>query len=339
MVDGIEVGEIGGVASVAVVVQAATSSIQTIDSAKRRNTRAELYPWLSLVLAGVSLAGPVETATLLISCPDRPGIVAAVSGFLYERGANIVHADQHVDRQASLFLQRVEFDLAGIDLPDLEKGFRAVAERFGMTWDLRRSDHVTNVAVLCSREPHCLVDLLARWETGELPGRPVAVVSNHPDHAPVAARHGLPYFHLPVTPENKGSQEQRLVGLLEELDVGLVVLARYMQILTNRVVDRYPNRIVNIHHSFLPAFAGARPYHQAHSRGVKVIGATAHYVTEELDEGPIIEQDVVRVSHRDDVEDLVQKGRDLERVVLARAVRLHLEHRVLVYGNKTAVFA
>lgn len=276
---------------------------------------------------------------MLITCPDRPGIVAAVASFLYESGANIVHADQHVDREESLFLQRVEFDLDGIDLERIRLGFSEVAERFAMKWSLHRSDEATNVAVLCSREPHCLVDLLARWETGELPGRPVAVISNHSTHAPVAARHGLPYYHLPVTADTKPAQEEKLLGVLEELNVGLVVLARYMQILTERVVARYPNRIINIHHSFLPAFAGARPYHQAHGRGVKVIGATAHYVTVDLDQGPIIEQDVTRVSHRDDVDTLIQKGRDLERVVLARAVRAHLEHRVLVYRNKTVVFA
>ena len=282
---------------------------------------------------------PSSTATLLLSCPDRPGIVAAVAGFLLEEGANIVHADQHVDREEDLFLQRVEFDLEGIDLDELTGRFERIATEFGMRWSLRTSTEPTRVAVLVSRQPHCLIDLLGRWEMGELPGTPVAVISNHPDHADLVAHFDVPYHHLPVEPGRRAAQEARLLEALDDAGADLVVLARYMQILSPAVVDAHPNRIINIHHSFLPAFAGGRPYHQAHERGVKVIGATAHYVTAELDEGPIIEQDVTRVSHRDEVPDLVQKGRDLEKVVLARAVRAHLEHRVLVYRNRTAVFA
>jgi formyltetrahydrofolate deformylase len=282
---------------------------------------------------------PRATATLLITCPDRPGIVAGVAGFLLEEGANIVHADQHVDREEDLFLQRVEFDLEGIDLDGLTGRFAKVAGHFDMRWSLRTSIEPTRVAVLVSRQPHCLTDLLARWEMGELPGKPVTVVSNHPDHADLVGHFGVPYHHLPVEKDKKAEQEARLLEVLDDAGADLVVLARYMQILSPEVVDAYPRRIINIHHSFLPAFAGGRPYHQAHERGVKVIGATAHYVTAELDEGPIIEQDVARVSHRDEVLDLVQKGRDLEKVVLARAVRAHLEHRVLVYRNRTAVFA
>jgi formyltetrahydrofolate deformylase len=207
-----------------------------------------------------------------------------------------------------------------------------------MEWSLRRSSEPARVAVLVSQLPHCLSDLLARWEVGDLPGTPVAVISNHPDHAELAAHHEIPYHHLAVTPENRARREQEMLEVLAAASVDLVVLARYMQVLSPVVLDRYPNRIINIHHSFLPAFTGGKPYHQAYERGVKVIGATAHYVTAVLDEGPIIEQDVARVSHRDEVADLARKGRDLEKVVLARAVRAHLEHRVLVYRNRTAVF-
>jgi formyltetrahydrofolate deformylase len=279
-----------------------------------------------------------STATLLITCPDRPGLVAAVAGFLADRSANIVHADQHVDRNESLFLQRVEFDTGELDLDRLAAEFRPLAGRLGMSWSLRRSDAIPRVAILVSRQGHCLIDLLARWQMDELPGMPVLVASNHADHRAIVSHFGVPYHHLPVTPETRDRQESALVDLLADHAVDLVILARYMQVLSPTVVDRYPSRIINIHHSFLPAFAGGRPYHQAHERGVKVIGATAHYVTPVLDEGPIIEQDVIRVSHRDEVADLVQRGRDLEKTVLARAVRLHLEHRVLVYRNKTVVF-
>ena len=283
---------------------------------------------------------PLGTGILLISCPDRRGLVAGVSDFLFSHGANILHADQHTDQEEGIFLQRVEFELDGMDVPpeDVAMAFASVADRFGMRWMHRRSLDRPRVALLVSSEPHCLWDLLVRWRMGELRGDIALIVSNHPDHADAAASFGLPFHHLPVDPESRPQQELELVSLCEEQRVELVVLARYMQILTSTVVDRFPNRIINIHHSFLPAFTGGRPYHQAHERGVKVIGATAHYVTEKLDEGPIIDQDVVRISHRDTVDDLVEKGRDLEKVVLARAVRLHLDHRVLVYGNKTVVF-
>jgi formyltetrahydrofolate deformylase len=280
----------------------------------------------------------MATATLLITCPDRPGLVAAVAAFLAERDANIVHADQHVDRSGGLFVQRVEFTADGHDLEVLATEFGDVARHHDMTWDLHTSDVAPRVAILASREPHCLVDLLGRWDAGSLPGAPVLVISNHPDHAGIVGHYGIPYHHLPVRPETKAEQEERMLGVLADADVDLVVLARYMQILSPAVVDAYPGRIINIHHSFLPAFAGGRPYHQAHDRGVKVIGATAHYVTADLDEGPIIDQDVTRVSHRDDVGDLIRKGQDLEKVVLARAVRLHLERRALIVGTKTVVF-
>lgn len=277
------------------------------------------------------------TATLLISCPDRPGLVAATSTFLAERGANIVHADQHTDQEAGLFLQRVEFELDGLDPATLGPEFEPIGRELGMDWQLHLPQR-SRLAVLSSKEPHCLLDLLARQQMGELAGEIAVVISNHPDHKLFAQLAGVPFRHLPVTPETKLDQEQAILDLFDEFSVDSVVLARYMQVLSNLFIESVPGRIINIHHSFLPAFAGGKPYHQAHARGVKLIGATAHYVTADLDEGPIIEQDVARVSHRDSVEVLQRKGRDLEKVVLARAVRHHLEHRVIVYGNKTVVF-
>jgi formyltetrahydrofolate deformylase len=280
------------------------------------------------------------TAVLLLSCRDRKGLVAAVSDFLYRHGGNIVHADQHTDREEDIFLQRVEWQLAGFAIrrDDIEAAFRPIAERFEMEWSLRFSDEIPRVAILVSKLHHCLYDLMARWRLGELRAEIPLVISNHPDAAPIAAEFGSAFHHLPVTPETRAAQETRLTALLDEQRIDLVILARYMQVLSDDVVRRYPQRIINIHHSFLPAFAGARPYHQAHERGVKIIGATAHYATPELDQGPIIDQDVTRVSHRDSVDDLVRKGRDLEKTVLARAVDFHLRNRIVVYGNKTVVF-
>jgi formyltetrahydrofolate deformylase len=282
----------------------------------------------------------VATAVFLITCPDRPGLVAAVANFVAGHGGNILHADQHTDAATGVFFQRVEFDLDGFPLArdEIAPAFAPVAADLGMEVRVAFRDDVPRVAILASREPHCLTDLLARFAVGEMPAELRMVVSNHADHRATVEFYGLPYHHLPVTPETKPAQEAALGTLLEADAIDLVVLARYMQILSDDFVDRFPNRIINIHHSFLPAFVGARPYHQAHARGVKVIGVTAHYATAELDEGPIIDQDVVRISHRDAVEDLIRKGRDLEKVVLARAIRAHLEHRVLVYGNKTVVF-
>ncbi len=297
------------------------------------------------------------TATLLISCRDQKGLVASVSDFLYRNNGNIIHADQHTDPSTSLsegvrspsdragqeegvFLQRVEWQLAGFAVlrEGIAEAFRPIAERFGMTWSLHFSDHVRRVAVFASALPHCLYDLLARWRMGEFRADIPLVVSNHPDLRPVAQQFGVDYLHVPVTPKTRAAAEARILEDLGARGIDLIVLARYMQVLSDGFVARYPNRIINIHHSFLPAFAGARPYHQAHERGVKIIGATAHYVTAALDQGPIIEQDVARVSHRDSVADLVRKGRDLEKVVLARAVDLHLRNRIVVYGNKTVVF-
>lgn len=285
--------------------------------------------------------GAVATAVLLITCLDRPGLVAAVANFIAGQGGNVVHADQHVDDMTRVFFQRVEFDLDGFPLGRDEIGpaFARVAEPLGTQFRVAFSDSVPRVALLVSREPHCLTDLLARWAAGELAADVRVVVGNHPDHEATARFYGMPYHHLPVTPQTKPAQEAALQAVLDDQQIDLVVLARYMQVLSDRFVACRPNRIIDIHHSFLPAFVGPRPYHQAHSRGVKLIGVTAHYATAKLDQGPIIEQDVVRISHRDTVADLIRKGRDPEKVVLARAIRYHLEHRVLVYANKTVVFA
>ncbi|HOK44650.1 MAG TPA: formyltetrahydrofolate deformylase [Bryobacteraceae bacterium] len=281
-----------------------------------------------------------NTAILLIDCPDRKGIVAAIANFLYEHGANILHADQHQDNDLGLFFMRVEWSLDDFDLPaeELPAAFEPVAERFEMRWRVEYSGVRPRVAIFVSRYLHCLMDLLHRHQTGELACDIPLIISNHPDAAPLAAFHGIPFHHVPVEKDKKAEAECRQLELLEKCGVDLIVLARYMQVLSPGFVARYPQRIINVHHSFLPAFSGARPYHAAFQRGVKLIGATSHYVTEILDDGPIIEQDVIRVSHRDQLKDLIQKGRDLERVVLSRAVRWHLEHRILVYGNKTVVF-
>ena len=280
------------------------------------------------------------TAVLLLSCRDQKGLVAAVSDFLYRHNGNIIHADQHTDQEEGVFLQRVEWELADFAIPRVEisQAFAPIAERFDMTWRLHFSDYVPRIAIFVSKLPHCMYDLLARWRMREFRAEVPLVVSNHPDLRPIAEEFGAAYRHVPITPETKAVQEERLRETLAEERIDLIVLARYMQILGDELVKHYANRIINIHHSFLPAFAGARPYHHAHERGVKIIGATAHYVTPELDQGPIIEQDVARVSHRDSVADLIRKGRDLEKVVLARAVDLHLRNRIVVYGNKTVVF-
>ncbi|MEX2225336.1 MAG: formyltetrahydrofolate deformylase [Dehalococcoidia bacterium] len=280
------------------------------------------------------------TAVLLISCRDQKGLVAAVSDFLYRNNGNITHADQHTDREENVFLQRVEWELEGFAIPrdDIASAFQPIAVRFGMEWTLRFSDYVPRLAILVSKLPHCLYDVLARWRLGEFEAEIPLVISNHEDARPIVEGFALRYEVLSVTPEAKREQEHRIAALIDAERVDLVILARYMQILSDEFVSRYPNRIINIHHSFLPAFAGARPYHQAHERGVKIIGATAHYATRDLDQGPIIDQDVTRVSHRDSVDDLVRKGRDLEKIVLARAVDLHLRNRIVVYGNKTVIF-
>jgi len=279
-------------------------------------------------------------AVLLLSCQDQKGLVAGTSDFIYRNNGNIVHADQHVDAEAGLFLQRIEWELADFRIPraELADVFRPIAEKFSMQWELHFSDYVPRVAIFVSKLEHCLYDLLLRHRMGELEGEIPLVISNHPDLEQFVETFGPKYHFFPITKETKAAQELKQIELLEEQRIDLVVLARYMQILGGEFVSRFRNRAINIHHSFLPAFPGGRPYHQAYERGVKIIGATSHYVTEDLDEGPIIEQDVVRVSHRDSVEDLIRKGKDLERVVLARALSLHLRHRILIYGNKTVVF-
>jgi formyltetrahydrofolate deformylase len=283
------------------------------------------------------------TAVLLLSCPDQRGVVAATAQFIAAHDGNIVHAEQHVDVGSgdgnAVFFQRVEFELDGfgLDRGEIADAFAPTAERLHMHVDLRFSDVPTPTAIMASKQPHCLYDLLTRWRSGELPMDLRLIVSNHPDHADIAAHMGVEYLHLPVTPDTKIEQESAVLDALDEHGIELVVMARYMQILSDRFVSIRP--IINIHHSFLPAFVGANPYRQAFERGVKLIGATAHYATADLDQGPIIEQDTVHVTHRDDVQRLTARGRDLETIVLARAVRAHLEHRVLVHGRKTVVFS
>ena len=281
-----------------------------------------------------------KSAILLLSCPDRKGVVASIAGFISQHGGNILHADEHGDADTRTFLMRVEFDPDEFDLPlaDFAKYFSPIATEFDMQWRLALSDYRPRMAILVSKYDHCLVDLLYRHQSGELACEIPCIMSNHSDSQRIADFYHIPFFLVPVDKNNKQAAEAQIRGQLERHQVDFIVLARYMQILSDEFVKAYPQRIINIHHSFLPAFIGAKPYHQAFVRGVKLIGATSHYVTEVLDDGPIIEQDVARVSHRDSVEDLVQKGRDLEKVVLSRAVRWHIENRVLLYGNKTVVF-
>ena len=282
-----------------------------------------------------------DTATLLVCCPDRKGLVAALAQVLYGHGANILDADQHTDPVAGQFFQRIKFDMSELhtDRRSLETAVAEVAQRFSMSWRLCDRAHRYKTAIFVSKYDHCLYDLLLRRQSGELATDIPLIISNHPDLEAVARQFDIPFHHIPITKDTKAKQEARTLELLNRAGVELVVLARYMQILTDDFLNAFTGQVINIHHSFLPAFMGSKPYHRAFERGVKLIGATAHYATAELDEGPIIEQDVVRCSHRDSVEDLVRKGRDLEKVVLARAVRWHLDDRVLVYDNKTVVFS
>ncbi|HEY0268870.1 MAG TPA: formyltetrahydrofolate deformylase [Methyloradius sp.] len=281
-----------------------------------------------------------NTATLLVTCPDQKGIVAGIADFLYRNGANILHADQHQDAENNLFLMRVEWDLNGsaIQPDNFAERFAEIAARFDMHWQLKLSQKRPRLAIMVSQYDHCLADLLHRHQSGELACDIPLIISNHRDTERLANFYGIPFHYIEVKKENKTESEAAQFALFDSLDIDLIVLARYMQILSPDFVKRYPERIINIHHSFLPAFIGARPYHRAFERGVKLIGATSHYVTEVLDEGPIIEQDIDRISHRDQVEDLIQKGRDLERIVLSRAVRWHIENRILLYANKTVIF-
>ncbi|MDO9051632.1 MAG: formyltetrahydrofolate deformylase [Methylotenera sp.] len=281
-----------------------------------------------------------NTATLLITCPDTRGIVAAIADFLHQHNANILHADQHQDAENNLFLMRVEWDLAGFSLDDasFNEAFASIASQFNMQWQLKHSQHKTRVAIMVSQYDHCLADLLHRHKSGELACEIPLVISNHRDVEKLVQFYGIDFHYIEVNKTNKQDAEAAQFKLFDVYQIDLIVLARYMQILSPDFVSRYPQRIINIHHSFLPAFIGARPYHRAFERGVKLIGATSHYVTEVLDEGPIIEQGIDRISHRDQVEDLIQKGRDLERVVLSKAVRWHIENRILLYANKTVIF-
>jgi formyltetrahydrofolate deformylase len=281
---------------------------------------------------------PAPTLVALLHGPDQPGLVARVASWVFERGGNILHADQHRDMEAGVFFQRVEWEPANGDASADRAAFGAFARDLGMNAEMTSSASRPRVALFVSKADHCFHDLVLRWKAGEFACDIVAVVSNHQDLEPLARGYGLSYHHIPVPAGAKAAAEQAQLTLLRELGVDLVVLARYMQVLSADFLERFGGAVINIHHSFLPAFAGGRPYHQAHARGVKLIGATAHYATAVLDDGPIIQQDVARVTHRHSVEDLIRKGRDLEKVVLAQAVRSHLEHRVLVYGNKTVVF-
>jgi len=281
-----------------------------------------------------------NSAILLITCPDQKGLVATIADFVFGHNGNILHADEHRDDSSNLFLMRVEFDPAqfDFDLAEFGQRFCPIAEKFGMTWRLAQSNHRSRMAILVSKYDHCLVDLLYRQKSGELACEIPAIISNHPDNRSIADFYRIPYFVVPVSSTDKRAAEQEILSLMRQHSPDFIVLARYMQILSTQFVAEYPQRIINIHHSFLPAFVGAKPYHQALERGVKLIGATSHYVTEVLDDGPIIEQDLVRISHRDSLDDVLQRGRDLEKVVLSRAVRWHVENRILLYGKKTVVF-
>ncbi len=279
-------------------------------------------------------------AILLISCPDQKGITATVTNFIFQNNGNIVHADQHIDNQTNIFFMRIEWSLDHfkIEQGQIQNAFQSIGEKFAMKWELHFTDRKDRLAIFTSQHLHCLYDLLFRYKAGHIPCEIPLIVSNHPDAQSVAQEFRIPFYEFPIEKENKREQERREMDLLKKENIDTVVLARYHQILTPSFVEAFPNRIINIHHSFLPAFIGQNPYRQAFQRGVKIIGATSHYVTAELDEGPIIEQDIVRISHRHTLEDLIREGEDLEKVVLGRAVRWHLQKKILCYGNKTVVF-
>jgi formyltetrahydrofolate deformylase len=281
-----------------------------------------------------------STATLLVSCPDRPGLVAKIANFIYSNGGNIIHADQHTDFTAGLFLTRIEWQLENFNLSkqEIAPALATIATELKANWQLHFSDVIPRLAIWVTKQDHCLLDLLWRQKAKEINATIPLIISNHSKLESIAEQFGIDFYHIPISGDNKLEQENKQLELLKEYKIDLVILAKYMQVLSAEFVRKFP-KAINIHHSFLPAFPGANPYHRAHERGVKIIGATAHYVTADLDEGPIIEQEVARVSHRDTVEDLIRKGKDLERLVLARAVRLHLQNRVLVYGNRTVVFS
>ena len=281
-----------------------------------------------------------NTGVLLVQCPDRKGLDATIADFIYRHDGNILHFEQHQAGEERFYLARVEWDLDGfqLNLTEFPDKFAPVAEKFAMKWRVALGNYRPRVAIFVSRYDHCLVDLLYRQRNGELACGIALILSNHPDAKRHADFYGIPFHVIPVTRENKAAAEDEELALLRKNEIDLIVLARYMQVLSSDFIRNYPQQIINIHHSFLPAFVGAKPHQQAYDRGVKLIGATAHYVTEVLDDGPIIEQGVARSSHRDALEDLVEKGRDLEKVVLSRAVRWHIENRILLYGNKTVIF-
>jgi formyltetrahydrofolate deformylase len=281
------------------------------------------------------------SAILLIHCPDQKGIVAAITDFLHKNGGNIINLDQHVDRRQQQFFMRVEWELQGFAIPreKIDDYFGTlIGKRFGMHWQLHFTDRKPRMAVFVSKASHCLYDILQRYSSGEWQVEIPVIIANHDNLGYIAERFDIPFRVFPVTQANKAEQEAAEIALLQELEVDFIVLARYMQILSDDFCARFPNRVINIHHSFLPAFKGARPYHSAYERGVKVIGATSHYVTPDLDEGPIIAQDITHVTHRDDIKDLVRKGKDIEKRVLSQAIWLHLQRKILPFGNRTVVF-
>lgn len=282
----------------------------------------------------------MPNAILLISCPDQRGITAAITGFIFQNNGNIIHADQHIDEQTNTFFMRIEWSLEGFSIPaqQLAAAFVPLAKKFEMQQELYLTDKIPRIAIFVSRQLHCLNDLLFRYKNGQLSCEIPLVIGNHDEAGEVARQFGISFHHFYVNPDNKIQVERQQMDLLKRERIDLVVLAQYHQIFTAQFVREYPHRMINIHHSFLPAFVGSNPYQQAYERGVKIIGATSHYVVEALDQGPIIEQDTVRVSHRDSLSDTMVKGQDLERVVLSRAVRLALEHKILCYNNKTVVF-
>lgn len=287
------------------------------------------------------IEGNNTTAILLIHCPDQPGILATVTDFITVNGGNIIYLDQHVDRAEQVFFMRVEWELENFVIPKIriEEYFNTLyARKYDMYFRIYFADYAPRMAIFVSKMSHCLYDILARYTAGEWNVNIPLIVSNHDDMREVAERFDIPFHHIPITKENKAEQEDATLKLLKDNDVDFIVLARYMQIVTEKMIDSYPNRIINIHHSFLPAFIGAKPYHAAHERGVKLIGATSHYVTTELDAGPIIGQDIARISHKNTVEDLVRKGKDLEKIVLSRAVDKHIARKILTYRNRTVVF-
>ncbi len=282
------------------------------------------------------------TAILLMHCPDREGIIAIASHFIKEHGGNVVNLDQHVDRDENIFFMRIEWEITNFSIhrDDLHTVIRRLfAAKYGVVFNLFFSDEIPRMAIFVSKMSHCLYDLLARYTAGEWRVEIPLIISNHPDMEIAAKRFDIPYYHIPITKDTKAEQEAKTLELLHEHKVDFVVLARYMQIISSDFIDHFPQNIINIHHSFLPAFVGAKPYHAAHARGVKLIGATSHYVTTDLDAGPIIEQNITRISHRDSVASLVHKGQDLEKIVLSQAVELHINHKILTYGNKTVLFS